>query len=283
MIDELHKQWKALQPLDRSLKKLIDQRFMIDFNYNSTNIEGKMLSYNQTKMLLLFGRTGGVAMMREYEEMKAHNVGLELVKSESSDKERKLTENFIRNLNRTILVEDSFKISQQPGYQYKIYTGVYKARPNPSISSSGYVFSYASPAETPAMMADLVDFYNKEEKLAHLSPIELAAIVHYRYTRIHPFEDGNDRIARLLVNYILQKHDYPMVVVPITDRDKYISILNECDANTGQTSFDGANAKLSEIKPLVDYIAHLVEQRLRLLISVANGETVFSDDDPIYN
>ncbi|MFR5943165.1 MAG: Fic family protein [Parabacteroides merdae] len=43
--------------------------------------------------------------------------------------------------------------------------------------------------------------------------MELAALFHYRYIRIHPFEDGNGRIARLMVNFILTRHDYPMIVV----------------------------------------------------------------------
>lgn len=52
-------------------------------------------------------------------------------------------------------------------------------------------------------MSDLVDWYNEEERKGELSPVELAALFHYRYIRIHPFEDGNGRIARLMVNYIL--------------------------------------------------------------------------------
>ena len=49
-------------------------------------------------------------------------------------------------------------------------------------------------------MGDLVKWYNACEKKKTLSVIELAALFHYRYIRIHPFEDGNGRIARLLVN-----------------------------------------------------------------------------------
>ncbi len=62
-------------------------------------------------------------------------------------------------------------------------------------------------------MTDLVDWYNKAEMEGKLSPVELAAVFHYRYIRIHPFEDGNGRIARLMVNYILTRYNYPMIVV----------------------------------------------------------------------
>ena len=59
---------------------------MFDFNYNSNHLEGNTLTYGQTKLLLLFGRVEGEALMCDYEEMKAHNVGLELMKKEATDR-----------------------------------------------------------------------------------------------------------------------------------------------------------------------------------------------------
>jgi Fic family protein len=134
------------------------------------------------------------------------------------------------------------------------------------------MFDYASPEETPAMMSDLIAWYRKEEEKGALSAIELATLFHYRYIRIHPFEDGNGRIARLLVNYILHRHGYPMIVVPTTDRNNYLEILNKCDKLTGTIPFDGVNASLEQLKPFVDYIANLVEKKLLLAISFAKGE-----------
>ena len=64
------------------------------------------------------------------------------------------------------------------------------------ITRYGDRFEYASPEETPGLMSDLVDWYNAAEQKGKLSPVELAALFHYRYIRIHPFEDGNGRIAR---------------------------------------------------------------------------------------
>lgn len=81
---------------------------------------------------------------------------------------------------------------------YVIHAGQYKTRPNSVITRYGDRFEYASPEETPALMTDLIDWYNEEEQKGELTPVELAAIFHYRYIRIHPFEDGNGRIARLM-------------------------------------------------------------------------------------
>ncbi len=224
-LEKLLQEWRDAQPLSAVLQRRFDQSFMIDFNFNSNHLEGNTLTYGQTRLLLLFGTIKGEALFRDCEEMKAHNVGLEMMKVEALDKERPLSENFIRDLNRTILAGDFYKVSRDGSYRYKIHTGVYKTRPNSVITSTGEMFDYASPEETPSLMSDLIKWYNAEEEKAVLSPVELAALFHYRYIRIHPFEDGNGRIARLLVNYILLRHGYPMMVVPTADRKNYLDAL----------------------------------------------------------
>ncbi len=87
---------------------------------------------------------------------------------------------------------------------YAIHAGQYKTRPNSVITRYGDRFEYALPEETQKLMSDLENWYNTAEKEAKLSPIELTALFHYRYIRIHPFEDGNGRIARLMMNFILK-------------------------------------------------------------------------------
>ena len=245
---------------------------MIDFNYNSNHLEGNTLSYGQTKLLLLFGDTIGNASMQDYEEMKAHNVGLELMKAEAKDRDRMLSEHFIRVLNQTILVRDFYKTSRDGDYRYKINVGVYKTRPNSVITPTGEIFDYASPEETPSLMSDLIEWYRNEEKRGKLKVEELAALFHYRYIRIHPFEDGNGRIARLLVNYILFRHYYPMLVIRSDDRNNYLKALRQCDLHTGKIASDGARATLQQTKPLVDYMSAILENKLASVIQLAKGE-----------
>ena len=155
-IENLLNEWCSAQPLNASLQRRFDQAFTVDFNYNSNHLEGNTLTYGQTKLLLLFGKIKGEALFRDCEEMKAHNVGLEMMKVEALDKERPLSENFIRDLNRTILAGDFYKVSNDGSYRYKIHTGVYKTRPNSVITAAGEMFDYASPEETSSLMGDLV-------------------------------------------------------------------------------------------------------------------------------
>jgi Fic family protein len=277
-IDTFYKEWTELQPLSLENQKRLDQKFMLEFNYNSNHIEGNTLTYGQTKLLLMFGETTGDAKLRDYEEMKAHNVGLELVQREAKDKERPLTENFIRELNRTILVEDFYKMSKDGG-RYLVKVGQYKTRPNSVITATGEMFDYASPEETPALMTDLVKWYNEEEIKGELCPIQLATLFHYRYIRIHPFEDGNGRIARLLVNYILMRHSYPMVIVQSKDKENYLNVLHKCDIEVGLNPSDGANAQLEQVEPFLEYMEGIAKHALEMSIKAAKGESIEEEDD----
>ncbi len=107
-------------------------------------------------------------------------------------------------------------------------------------------------------MADLVEWYNNAEQEGKLSPVELAALFHYRYIRIHPFEDGNGRIARLMVNYILARHNYPMVVVRSRKKSEYLEALHQADLDVGPVPSDGARAGIKDIRPFIRYFNELV-------------------------
>ena len=84
-IEKLYGEWRSVQPLKADLQRRMDQSFMIDFNFNSNHLEGNTLTYEQTKLLLLFGKVKGEGLMRDFEEMKAHNVGLKMMKDQGTE------------------------------------------------------------------------------------------------------------------------------------------------------------------------------------------------------
>lgn len=281
-IDQLYNEWLALQPLKPEDKNRLDRKFMLEFNYNSNHIEGNTLTYGQTELLLLFGKVVDEANMKDLEEMKAHNVCLKMIQEEADDKSHPLTETFIRQLHHTLLREDYTLYRQLPDgttTSYVIHAGVYKTRPNSVITVTGERFEYASPEETPALMNDLVNWYNEAEQNNNMSPIELASVFHYRYIRIHPFEDGNGRISRLLVNYILTRHGYPMLVVKSKDKSNYLTALNRCDVVVGPTPSVGAHAEVKQLEPFIGYMSKCLERALIISIKAAHGESIDEADD----
>lgn len=249
-----------MQPLSDRDREMLSRRFTIDFNYNSNHIEGNTLTYGQTEILLMFGKIVGEADVRDVHEMTASNVGLKMMKEEALLKETPLTQQFIRTLHKTLLREDYTVYRTLPGgvqTSYVIHAGQYKTRPNSVITRYGDQFEYATPEETPALMSDLVDWYNDAERSGKFTPIELAAIFHYRYIRIHPFEDGNGRIARLMVNYILTRHDYPMIVVRSRKKKEYLEALHRTDLTVGAAPSLGAYASKRDIQQFLTYFANL--------------------------
>ena len=113
-------------------------------------------------------------------------------------------------------------------------------------------------------MADLVAWFNAEEHSGQYTPAELAALFHYRYIRIHPFEDGNGRIARLLVNYILLRQGYPMVVVLSAKKQSYLKALGAADKNAGLVPSVGAHATIDMVRPFADYMEKLIIEQVNL-------------------
>lgn len=259
-IEDVMNEWNALQPLSDRDREMLSRRFTIDFNYNSNHIEGNTLTYGQTEILLMFGKIVGEADVRDVHEMTASNVGLKMMKEEALLKETPLTQHFIRTLHKTLLREDYTVYRTLPGgvqTSYVIHAGQYKTRPNSVITRYGDQFEYATPEETPALMSDLVDWYNDAERSGKFTPIELAAIFHYRYIRIHPFEDGNGRIARLMVNYILTRHDYPMIVVRSRKKKEYLEALHRTDLTVGAAPSLGARASKRDIQQFLTYFTNL--------------------------
>ncbi len=116
-INGLKKQLAQLQPLSIENKQRLDKKFRMEWNFNSNHIEGNTLTYGETELLLIFDLTKGNHELREYEEMKRHDVALKLIYDLANDKERQLTEKFIREINEILLVRPFYKEAITPDGQ----------------------------------------------------------------------------------------------------------------------------------------------------------------------
>ncbi len=95
-------------------------------------------------------------------------------------------------------------------------------------------------------MQILLDWYNKnKEKLHHLI---LSSIFHHKFEKIHPFMDGNGRVGRILLNFILINNNYPPLIIHKKKRDKYLQALRIADSS------DLTKADKEYYKKLVDFI-----------------------------
>lgn len=273
-IEEIYNEWKALFPLSKEQTELLRNKFTTEYNYNSNHLEGNTLTYGQTELLLLFGKVSGEGDLKDFVDMKASQVTVEMVKDAVQNKSMPLTQNFIRQLHKVLLREDYTVYRDLPGggtSSYTVHAGQYKTRPNSVITRYGDRFEYASPEETPSLMSDLVDWYNAAEQEGQLSPVELAALFHYRYIRIHPFEDGNGRIARLMVNYILARHGWPMIVIRNRKKPEYLEALHRSDQKIGKVPSEGASAPIGKITSFFAFFRKTVCEEMQCEIDIVNN------------
>jgi len=251
-----------LRPLKREDEMRIMQKFRLDWNYHSNAIEGNTLTYGETRALLLHNITANGKPLKDHFEIKGHNEAVEWV-LEVVKGDRPLNQTFIRELHKLILKESYESAAITPEglpTKKKIKIGEYKQSPNHVKTRTGEIFRFATPAETPALMADLISWYENEIKEEPSNPILLAAHFHYKFIRIHPFDDGNGRTVRILMNFILMKYGYPPVIIENQDKAAYYRVLEQADANI--------------IEPFIEFIAENLNRSLDLMIKGAKGESI---------
>ena len=265
--EQLKAELNSLRPLDSEAEARIMQKFRLDWNYHSNNLEGNSLTYGETKALILFGITAQGKPLKDHFEITGHNEAinwiLEIVKGETV-----LTEKFIRELHTLLLKESSYKEARTADgkpTRRKIEVGKYKTQPNHVITITGETFYFATPEETPAKMHDLIEWFRKEKEKADVNPIILAAHFHYRFIRIHPFDDGNGRVARILMNFILMQFGYPPAIIKTEDKENYYAVLRLAD--------------VGEFEPFIEYIAQNLIRSLEIMIRGAKGESIEEPDD----
>jgi Fic family protein len=267
-LTHLAAEWAALQPLTAEHREKLHKKMRLEWNYNSNHIEGNTLTYGETELLLIFGETKGNHEFREYNEMKGHDVALKMVEELAADPDQPLTEAFIRELNRVILKEPFYKEAVTPDGQPTrrlISIGEYKRMPNSVRLPNGELFHYASPTETPAKMQELLDWYREAAANADLHPVVVGAELHYRFVLIHPFDDGNGRLSRLLMNYHLLRCGHLPVIIQSADKRNYLRALHEAD--TGN------------VVAFVAYIADSLLWSYEIGIKAAKGESVEEQGD----
>ena len=221
--DRLKGELDAFRPLPANIVDRIGQKLRLESNYHSNAIEGNSLTLGETRSLILHGLTARGKPMRDHLDIEGHDEAVKAIE-DAVKRNQSLNEVFIRNLHEVLLKEpyenDAITPEGQPTKRL-ISIGDYKTQPNNVRTSTGEIYYFAPPELVKPAMSDLMDWYRKNEDAGE-HPIVIAATFHYRFVRIHPFDDGNGRMARLLMNLILIKHGYTVAIIPIEERDQYI-------------------------------------------------------------
>ena len=227
-----------LRPLPENALKSLKKKFEVEMTYNSNAIEGNRLSLKETYLVLEKGMTIGGKSVREHLEATNHRDAI-LLLEKIADKRAKITELDVLNLHAIVLD----KIDPQNAGFYR--------REQVYITQSKHV--PPKHKDVPKLMAAVISEINSTAEGA--KAVESAVKVHFMIAWIHPFIDGNGRLARLLSNLRLMRAGFPPVVLQRKIRKTYYDALEKADED--------------DLKPLAQIIARDAEKALDLYIGSA--------------
>lgn len=179
-------------PLLPLWEKQFKEDAIIRSAYHGTHIEGNMLQKDDAKNILL-GKDV-IGRPRDIQEIINYRLVVEYIDEEAKRKIEKITETLVKKLHR--LIVDKILSPEQAG-EYRVKQVVIKNSQTGEIT-----FRPPSPVEVPFLMREYLYWLNKDDN-EQIHPVLKAGIAHHELVRIHPFIDGNGRIARILATLIL--------------------------------------------------------------------------------
>lgn len=205
---EHKKETKKLSQLE---KKKHLKEFIIRFTYNSSKLSGLDITLRQTSLILKEGiMPRNIKNLRTVKELENHEKGVIVI----TEYKGKLDLRFIKKLHKILFAGVDNEIAGKLRDELKR---------NVKIAGTPYV-----PQKWNNLKKEIDNFfkwYKSENRKLH--PLELASLVHLKINSIQPFVDGNSRLSRLLMNWILWKKDYPLIDIPIEDLENYYNVLDK--------------------------------------------------------
>ena len=199
--NNFQKEWKRVP---QSAKEKDLQEIAIAFTFNTNAIEGSTITLEETR-LILEDKVAPSKSIRDIRETESHaKVFLQLLKTEE-------------NLSKKLLLEWHENIFRETAHDIAGRFRNYSVRVGPYVAPDWH--------NVEKLIRQLTVFVNE----SNLNSVEVAAGAHYMFEKVHPFGDGNGRIGRLLMNFILWKNRYPMLIIEYKKREAYYKALERTE------------------------------------------------------
>lgn len=208
------------RPLPPELVRNLEEWFDVELTYTSNAIEGSTLTRAETALVVEKGITVRGKSLKEHLEAKNHVEALEYIKTLIGSKREDVTETTIREINRIVL-------DKIEGYN----GGIYRTQ-HARIRGSTTILP--NPVKVPELMEQFITWLQGANS-DHI--IKIAADAHYKLVSIHPFEDGNGRTSRLLMNLILIQNGYPPAIIRKEDMVSYFNSLEKAQTTRELADF----------------------------------------------
>jgi len=190
-------------------KTIIDKEetdFVIRFTYNSNAIEGNRLTLRQTYLIIKEKQIPPGVPAKDYNEALNGRECLDFLKTYKG----KLTIEFIEKIDEIL--------TKNTGV---IYPGRIRFFP---VKIEGTDYVPPDEKEVLSLLKKMIKFYYENKNKLH--PFVLACLMHAQFVEIHPFEEGNGRTGRALMNWVLMKAGYPKLFIPFSNREKYYEAID---------------------------------------------------------
>jgi Fic family protein len=198
-------------PLEPMAARKLGEYFRLQHIYHSTGIEGNRLSLRETEVVLLEGVELGDKPIADQIEVKDLAAAFRFLE-QCAQQGEPLREIDVRELHRLTV-----------GQKQDAHPGAYRPA---GVVIAGSDLKPPEPLAVPGLMQELVAWLNRPK---NLDTFAFAVVAHHKMTAIHPFMDGNGRVARLLLNLILVRSGYPIVNIKREDRPRYYEALTFAD------------------------------------------------------
>ena len=228
------------RPLNDGILRKLQNNLRTEFIYNSNAIEGNTLTLRETDIILQFGITVKGKSLKEHNEVKGQEYALDFL-NEVLKKKEPLSIRLIREFHALILNDD------------KDNRGRFKQENNTIL---GAKFQTTPFYQVEEKLQELIDNFNESDK----NLIEKVAKFHNDFEMVHPFNDGNGRTGRLLMNLELMKNGYPITIIKNEDRDDYYQALEIASIDKNYI-------------PLTEFIKRSVENTFWIYYKHFNEET----------
>jgi Fic family protein len=209
----------GLRPFEDPVLRQLRDYYRVGLTWSSNALEGNTLTEVETKVILEDGLTIGGKPLREIYEAVGHGKAYDYV--------------FSVFKNGTITAED-IKSIHRLFYQAidEKNAGVWR---NENVIVTGTDYVFPKPEQLDSLINDLAAWADGSRGSLH--PVRFAALLHLKFVSIHPFIDGNGRVARLLMNLALMQGGYTPAVIPPVLRQDYLAAIRAYQRGGGDGPF----------------------------------------------
>lgn len=208
---------KELKKTPPSAQKKEMDNFAIQFTYDTQRIEGSRLTFRETAELLERGITPKEKPVHDVREAEAHRkVFFEMLEYRDD-----LSLSIVLKWHKELFEQSKLDIAG-------------KIREH-QVAISGSKFKPPYPVEVYPMLGDFFKWYKRSKNVLH--PVQLAGMVHLKFVTMHPFSDGNGRISRLMMNFVLNREGFPLFNISYRDRRSYYTALERAQVKKNDFIF----------------------------------------------